>query len=505
MEQRFAVADLGSNSFRLVVYAWGDGCWRRTDEIFEAVRIGAGEDSSGALSEEAAARALATIDVFAHFVAANGLSPDEIAFVATSAIREASNREAFLERARAVAGCDVRVLSGDEEARYGYLAGVNSTTLADGAVLDLGGGSMQLVRVAGRLQADGASWPLGAVRMTERFLGNPDPARPATRKQLDKLRSHVAATLEDVRWLSATKRLVAIGGTARTLAAADQRARELPSFGVGGHVIAAAGLDELIERLAELPPSERALVAGIKPARADVILAGAVVIRGAIEACGVDDIEVTEAGLREGMFFERLIDADPPLLDDVRRASVHNLAAQYDIDVTHARHVAVLATTLFDELAAAGLHEGDAIERELLWAASLLHDIGMAVNYDDHHKHTRYLILNSGLPGFTPREVALIAQATRYHRKGLPTFGELAPLLVKGDVAVLDRAALLLRLAEDLERSRDQSVREVHAELEDGSVRLRLVADGDVRVARWAASREAALFERAFGRTLDIG
>jgi len=501
--QRFAVADLGSNSFRLVVYAWGDGRWRRIDEIFEAVRIGAGEDRTGALSEEAIARALATIDVFAHFVAASGLSPSEVAFVATSAIREASNRDAFLERARAVAGTAVRVLEGDEEARYGYLAAVNSTTLADGVVLDLGGGSMQLVRVAGRLEADAASWPLGAVRMTERFFG--DDA-PATRKQLDKLRAHVAAELESAGWLAASRRLVAIGGTARTLAAADQRAQELPSFGVGGHVIEAAALDELIERLAELPPSERASIPGIKPARADVILAGAVVVRGAMEASGVDGVEVTEAGLREGMFFERLIDADPPLLEDVRQESVYNLAAQYDIDVPHARHVAELATTLFDELAASGLHDGDPIERELLWAACLLHDIGMAVNYDDHHKHTRYLILNGGLPGFTPREVALIAQATRYHRKGMPTFGELAPLMTaKGDAALLDRAALLLRLAEDLERSRDQSVRSAHAEVEDGEVRLQLVADGDVRVARWAASREQQLFERAFDRTLDVG
>ena len=123
---------------------------------------------------------------------------------------------------------------------------------------------------------------------------------------------------------------------------------------------------------------------------------------------------------------------------------------------------------------AAGLHPGDPIERELLWAACMLHDIGMAVDYDDHHKHSRYLILNGGLPGFTPREVALIAQVARYHRKGMPTFGELAPLLGKGDEALLDRAAMLLRLAEDLERSRDQSVREVHVDVDGTTVRLEL-------------------------------
>jgi exopolyphosphatase/guanosine-5'-triphosphate,3'-diphosphate pyrophosphatase len=498
--QHTAVVDLGSNSFRMVVYEWGDGRWRRTDEIFEAVRVGAGLTADGALSEEAIGRALATIDVFAHFAHASGLAPDDQVFVATSAIRDAANREAFLARAERAAGTRVRVLSGQEEARYGYLAAVNSTTLADGAVLDLGGGSLQLVRVVGRLEAQAASWPLGAVRMTERFLAD---GRPASRKQLERLRSHAARALADAAWLPATRRLVGIGGTARTLAAAIDQARQRPTFGVQGSVVDADGLDELIGVLAALPARERASVPGIKVARADLILAGAVVVRAAMDACALDALEVTEAGLREGILFERMLGGDA-LVEDVRRASVVNLAARYAVEGEHTRHVAALATDLFDQLAAAGLHEGDPVERELLWAAAVLHDIGMAVDYDDHHRHTRYLVLNGGLPGFTPREVALIAQAARYHRKGMPTFGELAPLMEKGDAARLDRCATLLRLAEGLERSRDQTVREVAAHLENGTVRLELLADGDVRVPRWAAAREEALFERAFGRRLAV-
>jgi exopolyphosphatase/guanosine-5'-triphosphate,3'-diphosphate pyrophosphatase len=128
----------------------------------------------------------------------------------------------------------------------------------------------------------------------------------------------------------------------------------------------------------------------------------------------------------------------------------------------------------------------------------------MSVDYDDHHRHSRYLILNGGLPGFTPREVALVSQMARYHRRGMPGFGELAPLTEKGDAAILDRGAVLLRLAEDLERSRDQSVRAAHAKVKDGRVRLRLDADADVRVPVWAASRENELFERAFGAQLEV-
>jgi exopolyphosphatase / guanosine-5'-triphosphate,3'-diphosphate pyrophosphatase len=499
---RLAIADLGSNSFRLVVFAWDERGWKRTDEVYEAVRIGAGEEASGALSEAAMDRALATIGVFAHFARVEGLAPSEQEFVATSAIREATNRDEFLARAGEVAGVQVRVLSREEEARYGYLAAVDSSTLADGAVLDLGGGSMQLVRVAGRHAVGIDSWRLGAVRMTERFVGD---GEPVGRKALDKLRSHVAGKLERAEWLGQVSRMVAIGGTARTLATAAQRTAELPSYGVQGFVLEARALEDLIGRLAELPASERSSIPGIKPARADIVLAGAVVIRGVMEACDVAGVEVTEAGLREGIFFETYLGpAEPPLFDDVRLASVTNLAARFPVDPAHLEHVARLACGLFDQLAEAGLHDGDPIERELLWAACMLHDIGVAVDYDDHHHHSRYLILNAGLPGFTPREVALIAQIARYHRKGTPAFGELAPLMVKGDARLLDRCATLLRLAEDLERSRDQLVREARAEPRDGAVRLHLVAEGDVRVPLWAAAREQDLFERAFDRRLEI-
>ena len=501
---RLAVIDLGSNSFRLVVFDVSPrGSWRRTDEIYETVRIGEGLGASGQLGEPAIDRALHTLGLYAHFC--RSMRIEDVRPVATSAIRDASNRQDFLKRAEAATHLPIRVLSREEEARYGYLAAVNSTTLADGLVLDLGGGSLQLVRVAARASEQLDSWPLGAVRMTERFL--PAAGKP-TKKALKALRAHVRDELKRDKWVrGAGGRMVGIGGTVRNLAAAVQHEAGLPSLGVQGQLITTDALDALVTRLAALPVAERGTVPGIKPARADLILAGAVVVRCVLEAGGFEALEVTEAGLREGVFFERLLGAagDPPLFDDVRRASVLNLAAQYHVDHAHTEHVARLALGLFDELAAAGLHPGDPIERELLWAAACLHDIGMSVDYDDHHKHSRYLVLNAGLPGFTPSEVAVIAQAARYHRKGTPSPGPMAPLLDDRDAARLDRLAVLLRLAEDLERSRDQSVREAHLEEDGDALRLVLVADGDVAVPRWAAAREVDVFAKAFDRRLVVG
>jgi exopolyphosphatase/guanosine-5'-triphosphate,3'-diphosphate pyrophosphatase len=505
--ERLAVIDLGSNSFRLVVFESGDGWWKRTDEIYEPVRIGQGLAGTGRLGEAPMERALATLDVFDHFCRARGLEADAVDAVATSAIRDAENSEAFLARARERVELPIRVLSREAEAHYGYLAAVNSTTLSEGCVLDLGGGSLQLVRVSGRLAVESGSWRLGTVRMSERFL---PPNGPAKRRQIEELRDYVAAELKQAGWLADagqgdSQRLIGIGGTVRNLAAAAQRAAGLPSNGVQGMVLEEQALDELIHRLAELPAAERASVPGIKPNRADLILAGAVVVQGALHACGFDSLETTEAGLREGVFFERLLaERQPPLFPDVRRASVLNLAARYNVDAAHTRHVATLALGMFDELARLGLHDGDTRERELLWAACMLHDIGMSVDYDDHHKHSRYLILNGGLPGFEPVEVAIVAQAARYHRKGMPVPGPLAALFGPGDVARLDRCAVLLRLAEDLERSRDQLVRSTAIALCNGQVELRLIADGESAVPRWAAGRERELFAQAFHRELSV-
>jgi exopolyphosphatase/guanosine-5'-triphosphate,3'-diphosphate pyrophosphatase len=505
-EQRLAVIDLGSNSFRLVVFTARDGWWKRTDEIYEAVRIGEGLAATGELGEAGMARAQATMEVFAHFCGASGLGADEIDAVATSAIRDATNARAFLDRAEAASGLRVRVLSNEEEARYGYLAAVNSTTLTDGVMLDIGGGSMQLVHVEGRLARELDSWPLGAVRITERFLPDDKPAKP---KQLRDVRTFVAGALARAPWVGRSgSRIVGIGGTMRNLAAAAQRDADVAEFGVQGFVLTRDALDGLVEDLAKRPPSERD-VPGIKPGRADIILGGALVVQAVLEEGGFDAIDVTEAGLREGVFFERYLgrDGGEALFDDVRRASVVNLAAQYGMapdSNPHVAHVARLALGLFDELAEAGLHPGDASERELLWAAALLHDIGMTIDYDDHHKHSRYLVLNAGLPGFAPREVALIGQAVRYHRKGMPSLGPFDSIAERGDEDRLHRMSALLRLAEDLERSRDQLVREAHAVVDDGRVRVDLVTEDDARVALWAAGREGELFERAFGRGLEL-
>jgi exopolyphosphatase/guanosine-5'-triphosphate,3'-diphosphate pyrophosphatase len=341
--------------------------------------------------------------------------------------------------------------------------------------------------------------------MSERFL----PGDEASDKDLKALRKHVRKKVEKADWFGRVNgdRLVGIGGTIRNLASAVQRRLNVDYPDAQGYVVKRETLDELIEELASMPVAKRGGVPGIKPDRGDVILGGAVVLSALMEAGNFDELDVTEAGLREGVFFEHFLEGhDPPLFPDVRRASVENLARRYRDELVHDRHVAGLSLQMFDELGNAGLHEMGPNERELLWATGLLHDIGTAVDYDDHHKHSRYLILNAGLPGFTPREVALVALIARYHRKGEPDASAMNGLKEKCDAHRLTTLSAIVRLAEQFERSRDQSVTAVRVVSNGNGEQVRLEPEtvAEASVAIWSARRNADLLAAAIGRKVEV-
>src|SRR4051812_3367874 len=443
---------MGSNSFRLVVYGYEPGhYWQHVDEIREAVRVGQGMGDEGVLQPEPMERAVRTAKVFGSFCSAASI--DEVHPVATSAIRAASNGPDLLARIARESGLEARVLDEAEEARYGYLAIANSTTVEDGFGIDIGGGSVQAMRLEGRRLTHSASWQLGAVRVSEAFLPDDDKASP---KELKALRKHVREELETAEWFTNADskggpRAAGIGGTIRNLASAAERRAGLPETDAQGYLLARGDLEDLIEQLAGMAPHKRGGVPGIKPDRGDVILGGAVVLATLMDLAGIDELEATDAGLREGIFFERFLepageDGTEPLFPDVRGASVMNLAHRYMEGLEHPRHVARLSLDILDGLAEAGLTEATPEDRELLWAAGMLHDIGTAIDYDDHHKHSRYLILNARLPGFTPRELHLISLIARYHRKGEPDVEELGKLARKDDERRLAILAGAIRL-----------------------------------------------------------
>ena len=507
-DRRLAVIDLGSNSFRLVVFTWGEhgghGWWRRTDEIHEAVRVGQGLDAAGELQPEPMERALETIELFAHFCRATGI--DDVRPVATSAIRDATNQAEFLKAARKRSGLEVEVLSPEDEARYGYLAAVNSTTLADGVALDLGGGSMQLSFVEDREARDMRSWPLGAVRMTERFFGG-DKVKG---KQVKALRAHLADELADAGWLPEAgrdgARLAGIGGTVRNLGAAAELAADLPSFGVQGFLLTRKALDDLVERFADMSPEERGEVPGIKPERGDLILAGAVTVQSVMEIGAFEALEVTEAGLREGVFYSTLLEGARPAAVRGRAAPQRPQPRRHLQHRLHPRRARRPPRARDVGRARRGRRAPERPARARPAVG------GVDAARHRHRGRLRRPPQALALPDPQRRPARLHDARDRADRpdRPLPPQGQpVARASRARSRATATRprscaAAQLVRLGEQLERSRDQSVHEAHVGIDDGHVELRLEAEEDVTIARWAAQRQRELFKRAFGRELNV-
>ncbi|MCP3982350.1 MAG: Ppx/GppA family phosphatase [bacterium] len=495
--QRSAIVDLGSNTARLVVYAHEPGKWYRLiDEIREPIRLGAGVQPEAGLDEAAIDRALAALKLYSDYARATSL--ESIDVVATSAVRDAANRETLLSEVREL-GLTVSVLDGEEEARLGVTAVANGFALRDAWVVDLGGGSAQISHMVDRDAVDCRSFPLGAVRLTETWLLG-DPPKTSEIESLERAVVQQLAPLVDI--LRASEHpIVAMGGTVRNLARTIQKTQQYPLPLLHNYFLSRAALDELTERLAGLRTRKRARIPGMHPDRADVILAGALVFRRLLHVSGRDGLWIAGQGIREGAFFERFLPA-PHRVPDVGKFAVQNLFERHAQPRRHTQRVRKLARSLFAGLAS--LHGWGEREAELLDAAAVLHDIGKTINHYDHDHHGEYLVESAPLAGFSHVEQALIALLVRYHRKGSPSPGRFKRLFQRDDRRRLLDLAVCLRLAEKLERSRAGRVRDVEVEIRKKSVRVTLLAAEPPFVELWEARKQTGFFERVYGRKLKL-
>lgn len=498
--KRVAVIDLGSNTARLIALSTIPGySFRLEDEIREVVRLRQGMTEDG-LSDAAIARGLSTLRLFKRFC--DSTETDVVLATATSAVRDAANGAEFVERVRAEAGLELRVLDGEREAYYGVIGALNDTGLANGAVLDIGGGSAQLSEIADGRFGRGVSRTLGALALAERFPLSETPKRA----ELRALEAEIEHQLDSIDWLEQVRgtALVGIGGTIRNLAKIEAERQANPLHTLHGFTLTRASVEESIDEFRRLTLKERRNIPGLSADRADIILQGTLVLRTVMDGLEFDSVAVSTGGLREGIFFEHFWRHLPyPVVPDVRRFSVLNIARNYRYQKQHANHVRYLAGRLFEQLVP--LHGYGPAERELLDAAALLHDLGTVIAYDGHHKHSQTLILYNGLAGFSQREIALVALLTRYHRKGTPDASGYEAVLEADDTILLRRLAAVLRLAEYLERGRNAAINDVIASWTDDSLRLTLIADEHPAVELWDTERNALpAVEAAFGRHLAL-
>jgi exopolyphosphatase/guanosine-5'-triphosphate,3'-diphosphate pyrophosphatase len=499
MQERIGVIDLGSNTTRLVVMGYTPHhSYKLLDEVRETVRLAEGVGEDGYLRPAPMERGVVAMKLFHSFCKSTGVT--KILPVATSAVRDATNQAEFLTRVARESGLKLRVLSAEEEAYYGYLGAANALNLGDAFLIDIGGGSAEVTAIRGRGFVRSFSQPAGVLRFTERYIRSD----PISSRDFKELESAAAASFAGVDWLNDTSgtTLAGIGGTIRTLAEIDQKARAYPLDRVHGYTYSRERLSEMIDMLRAMTQRQREEVPGLSRDRADLILAGAVILDQLMRRGRFADVTVSGQGLREGLFYEQfLVGESPPLFSDMRGFSVQNLARIYNYEALHAAKVRDLSLSLFDQLRA--LHGYGEWERELLGYAATVHDIGVAVGYYDHHKHGAYLVMNSALQGFSHREIVILAMLVRAHRKGDVVTDSYHDILYPGDGERIARLAALLRLAEYLERSKSQVVQSLHVEMGD-PIRVITRSVGDATVEIWDANRRAGLFQKAFGKAIEI-
>jgi exopolyphosphatase/guanosine-5'-triphosphate,3'-diphosphate pyrophosphatase len=520
-----AALDIGSNSIHLaVVETDHEKPFRVLARDKEVVRLGRSVARDGKLSGAAIERAVECIGRFR--LRAEKYGARELIVVATSAVREAANRQEFLRRVADGAGVHVELLSGSEEARLIALAA--SVRYQQGRsekqrrqrllVIDIGGGSTELAITQNSEPAVLMSLKLGAVRLTEQ-LANSDPVSD---KQLRRLRAELREIL-----LPRAPEIQAVGfddcyGTSGTINALGsvlmhRHLEQLKHRRVisSGHpqiepLLRLEEVQALNRELASMSLDERLKIPGLNRSRAEIIVAGGQLLEAIMEVIGVKQLTLCDWALREGVIISYLmrrasaISASPAQLErDPSLRGALALAQRYQADMKHAHRVAWLAQQMFDALRPLHLLGGE--HRRLLAAAAILHDIGYLVSHTSHHKHSAYLIQHSELTGFTASEIAIIANVARYHRSSLPRPKHLYfAALPEEEREVVRKLAAILRLADALDREHQGRVRGLNCEIGKDVVRLLANCSRASDAAQWRVEERSDLFREVFGRRIEL-
>jgi len=502
-----AAIDIGTNSLHMIVVrVRPDLSFEVVDREKEMVRLGAGGLDGRSLTPDAMQAALRVLSKFRRLAESHQV--DKTVAVATSAVREAENGGEFLQTAAEQTGIRARVISGTEEARLIHLAAVYGVGAGDVAVVvDIGGGSVEITRGTGASVERGGSFKLGVIRLTERFVKS-DPLSPRDeRKMVRHIYGETGKYLDEIA-RAGFNRVVGTSGTILSLGAlAMQQSREADAA-LRNRRVSTRHLRRVRKQLLALTLDKRLRLAGLEPRRADLSVAGVVLLDAIVRRLGAGEITLCDLSLREGLVLDYIARhrkeiAQVDRYPDIRRRSVIELAERCNYWPDHAGQVARLAVALFDQTRS--VHALTDREQEWLEYAALLHDIGVHISYESHHKHSYYLIKNGDLRGFEPEEVDAIALVARYHRRATPKRGHDAYAdLSRERRRTVRTLAAILRLAETLDRSHSQSLSGValHDRGEDALLQVR--TSGDAELELWAASRQAAPFERLIGKPLRI-
>ncbi len=501
---RYAAVDIGSNSVRLAVgeFTGKDGM-KILIEDRQVTRLGESVFSAGVISKEAMATVLKALERFA--ARYKPLHVSAVRAVATSAVRDTTNQEQFLLRASKTLGVPVEIISGLEEARliHNGLAARWPSELRR-MIVDIGGGSAEIIHSYQGKLISAASKPLGAVRLTQMFLKHDVPL-PA---ELERMEAFIDEKLGSVMRNNRPvfEQAVGTSATAAAVVCATHKIVRLERDAADRQKATTAQIGSLYAKISKLTLAKRKKIPGIGPRRAEIIIAGTAVMYKILKAFSVDSVQYSTAGVRDGVLAdlaERRAGAELTRLNPEQRLSIEELAKRFGVDVPHAHKVADIAHSLFTGLRP--LHELPANAGKLLEAAAYLLDVGHYVSAMGHHKHSYYVVANADLTGFTNDERQTIALLCRFHRKSIPeTRHEMFVSQPEVIREMVWRLIPILRLADGLEQSHHHRVESVDCSVTNSKVTVFLTANANANLEQWAGERAGVLFEHIYGRKLQI-
>lgn len=506
---RFGAIDVGTNSIHVIVVEVDPyvGSIHTILKAREMVRLGAGDAlRRGRLGKKSVARG---VDVLTHFVErARAVGAVDIRVVATSAVRDAENRTDFTNAVTIRTGCTVEVLSGRDEARLIHLGVSRGAALDErlACIVDIGGGSTELIIADHHRTYQLMSLPLGSLRMYERF-------RRGDEIDIEALDAYLAHTLEPVcapirsgETLPGSARLQTVIGTSGTwlgLAALDAADRGVKFTRSAGATLELSRMSYLQQRMLTVSPEQRKLMPGMNPRRSDIIVAGNAVATAILRALGQERVQVCDFALREGIiadYLQQNHDRVKALGDErLRRLdAVRDLAHRMRGDLAHESRIADFALAMYD-----GMNVGsrfDATDRDVLFGAAILHDVGNVINVSSHHKHSAYIVRAASLLGWKPREQELLAQLVRYHRRSLPKPTHTEFMLLDPQMRqTVERLTSLLRIADGLDAGHRGNVKRVVMQRDRGRYVIEVHADGEATFEVDTARAKADLFARTYG------
>lgn len=496
--------DIGTNSFHQIIAKVNKEKFSVIDRTKEVVRLGTGSSDMKYISEEAMDRGIITLKRFKKL---SDLHNAVIRAVATSAVREALNKAEFLRRVKSETDIDIEIISGYEEARLIYLGVLQSLPVYNDKVfvIDIGGGSTEFLlgRKGNVLFAE--SLKVGAVRFTQKFFTSEKLNMSSVYECRESVRGSIIPVIRNIDRKN-IDHFIGTSGTISNIVSIIKGIDRIDSMQIlNNFSFTRKELTEVIELiLSHKTNFERSKIQGLDPARADIIVAGAIILEQIFSEMKIKEMTYSDYALREGVVLDTIQKANGEKkllgLTDIRYKSVLYLMEICKVNEKHAKQVNRLALQLFDYLKS--IHKLEYSDREYLEAACLLHDIGYHISHTQHHRHSYYIIRNAELLGFSDREIEIIANIARYHRKSHPKLKhEGFSKLNIDDQERVKRLASLIRIADGLDRSHLALVTKIEPQIVGNTIQFKLIlADHkDISLDIWGAERKKELFEEVFG------